>query len=74
MFDLQHARPKESGDEDVKFIGVYPSRPNAEAAVARLRLLRDWPEEFSIDGYELDDDHRTDGFEGSLPLNSRDDG
>jgi hypothetical protein len=65
VFILQHARPKDDGDDDVKFIGVYSSQANAEAAIDRLRLqpgFRNYPNEFHIDPYEPDVDHWIEGF------------
>jgi hypothetical protein len=66
VFILQHERP-ETGDrtEDVKFIGAYSSRASAQLAVDRLRSqpgFRDYPDDFSIDEYEIDKDHWTEGF------------
>ena len=37
VYVLQHVHSLEDGEEDVKFIGVYSSRENAEAAITRLR-------------------------------------
>jgi hypothetical protein len=65
VFVLQHARPKEDGDEDVKLIGVYSSRAAAKAAIARLREkpgFSEYPDDFDLDPYELDVDHWTEGF------------
>ena len=65
VYVLQHARPKEDGDDDVKFIGVYSSQKAAEAAIERLRIqpgFAEYPEEFHLDPYEIDVDHWTEGF------------
>ena len=65
VFVLQHARPRDDGEESVKLIGVYSSRAAAEAAIARLRQqpgFSEWPDEFHLDPYELDVDHWTEGF------------
>ena len=65
VFVLQHARPKEVGEEDVKLIGVYSSRATAEAAIARLREkpgFSGYPDHFHLDPYELDVDHWAEGF------------
>ena len=35
-FVLQHARSDDSGQEDVKLIGVYSSRARAEAAMPAI--------------------------------------
>jgi len=66
VFILQHERP-ETHDrmEDVKFIGAYSSRACAQEAVERLRLqpgFRDYPDDFTIDEYEIDKDHWAEGF------------
>jgi homoserine kinase type II len=79
VYILQHARPKDDGDEDEKLIGVYSSSAAAEAAIERLRTqpgFRDWPSEFHIDPYDLDVDHWTEGFGIPWPpaVSKRDDG
>ena len=53
------------GEEDVKLIGVYSSRGEAERAVERLAIepgFRDHCEGFDIQSYEVDKDHWTEGF------------
>jgi len=66
VFILQHERPEtEDCMEDVKFIGAYSSEASAQAAVERLRIqpgFRDYPDDFTIDEYEVDKDHWTEGF------------
>jgi hypothetical protein len=65
IFVLQHFREREDGVDDVKFIGVYSSRENAQAAEQRLRRVSgfcDEPEGFHIDEYLLDQDHWLEGF------------
>jgi hypothetical protein len=52
-------------DEDLKVIGIYSSESQAEAAIARTRLLkgfRDEPDCFVVSGYTLDVDKWTDGY------------
>ncbi len=74
VFVLQHMHSV-ADDEEVKLVGVYSSRENAESAVARLRDLpgfRDHPQivdygseggdGFVIDEYTLDSDHWAEGF------------
>ena len=59
---LQHENPDM---EDVKVIGLYSSPSSAAAAIERLRVqpgFRDYPDGFSIDAYELDEDHWVEGF------------
>lgn len=64
VFVVQHSY--EDGEhEETKFIGVYASIADAEAAVARLRDLpgfRNHRDAFTINAYQLGQDHWTDGF------------
>jgi hypothetical protein len=49
----------------LKIVGVYATRAEAEDAVSRTRLLPgfcDWPDDFSVDEYELGQDTETAGF------------
>ncbi|HEX6039739.1 DUF7336 domain-containing protein [Longimicrobium sp.] len=65
VYLVQHARPKDEDNEDIKLIGIYSTRERAEAAVARALLqpgFRDWPDEFHIGSIPLDRDHWTEGF------------
>jgi hypothetical protein len=65
VFVLQHVHVREGGVEDVKFIGVYSSRENADAAVARLSGqlgFSDAPDGFHVDEYRVDQDHWVEGF------------
>jgi homoserine kinase type II len=65
VFVLQHVHTFDDGEEDVKMIGVYSSRGQAEAAVERLSTrpgFSDTPEGFEIDPYVLDKDHWTEGY------------
>ncbi len=69
VYVLQHEHDLD-GSSDVKMIGVY--RTERDAAEARNRLskapgFRDHPDGFSIDRYELGQDHWTDGYV-SVPL------
>ena len=62
LFVLLHSLP-ETGR--VKVIGIYSSRALAEAAEERSRLLpgfADEPDGFSIEQYEVDQDHWPRGF------------
>ncbi|NPV90893.1 MAG: hypothetical protein HPY50_08980 [Firmicutes bacterium] len=52
-------------NENVKLIGVYSTKDNAEAAVEKLKPLpgfKDYPDCFCIDEYEIDKDHWTEDF------------
>ncbi len=63
-FILQHEHEWCERD-DVKFIGVYATHFDAEAAIERLRDqpgFRDWPDGFSIGECEIGVDHWTEGF------------
>lgn len=65
VFVLQHQYETEEGEEEGKMIGVYTSREEAFAAIARLRGkpgFAQHPDGFSVDEYELNEDHWTEGF------------
>jgi hypothetical protein len=59
VYVLQHVHSLEDGAEDVKLIGVYSSRTNAQAAIARLSQAPGFsyaPAGFHIDEYQVDKD------------------
>ena len=65
VFVLQHVHSLESGEEDVKFIGVYSSRENAQAAIKRLSQAPGFSEAltgFHIDEYQVDKDQWVEGY------------
>ena len=65
VYVLQHVHSLDDGEEDVKFIGVYSSRENAEAAVTRLRRTPGFCEAangFHIDEYQMDQDQWVEGY------------
>jgi len=65
VFVLQHVHSLDDGGEDVKFIGVYSSRENAQAAVTRLCRapgFSDAPAGFHIDEYQIDKDQWVEGY------------
>jgi hypothetical protein len=65
VFVLQHVHTLEDGTEDVKFIGVYSSREQADAAVARLVRqpgFSEAPEGFHVEEYRVDQDHWVEGY------------
>ncbi len=67
---MQHEHEMPSGENDVKFIGVYASRATAEAACQRLRQqpgFAETPDGFSISRYEIGKDHWTEGFVTLFP-------
>lgn len=69
-FVLQHEH-EWCGRNEVKFIGVYSSHDDAQAAISRLRDqpgFRDWPDGFSINEYEIGIDHWTEGFANMLNI------
>lgn len=62
LFVLLHSLP-ETGK--VKVIGIYSSRELAEAAEVRSRFLpgfADEPDGFTVEQYEVDQDHWPRGF------------
>ena len=65
VYVLQHVHESADGAEDVKLIGVYSSRENAQAAVARLCQaagFSDEPAGFHIDEYGVDHDQWAEGY------------
>ena len=65
VYVLQHVHTFDDGSEDVKFIGVYSSRENAQAAIARLGQapgFADAPAGFHIDEYHVDRDQWAEGY------------
>ena len=64
-FVLWHVRKDDEYGENAKLIGVYSSRDNANAAIARLNGepgFRDHPAGFQISEYPVDKDHWVAGF------------
>lgn len=60
---------EEEGDNP-KILGVYSTRERAEDRVGRARLLpgfRDEPDCFLVDGYELDTDEWSEGYQIVYP-------
>lgn len=70
VFVLTHTNELPSGEEDIKFIGVYSAKENAEKALSRTSLLPgfcDNPTGFYISCYEINKDHWTEGFFTYVP-------
>jgi hypothetical protein len=70
VYVVQHEHSVGDSD-DVKFIGVYSSRAQAEAAVERLTSQPGFaatPDGFHIDAYALDQDHWQEGFVTLAPV------
>jgi hypothetical protein len=65
VYVLQHVHSLDDGGEDVKFIGVYSSRENAQAAITRLSQapgFSEAPAGFHIDEYQVDKDQWVEGY------------
>ncbi len=65
VYVLQHTHEMDDGAEDVKLIGVYSSRENAQAAIERLGRapgFSDAATGFHIDEYQLDQDQWVEGY------------
>jgi len=65
VFVLQHVHTFDDGSEDVKLIGVYSSRENAQRAITRLGLapgFSEAPSGFHIDEYLIDKDQWVEGY------------
>jgi hypothetical protein len=55
----------DDGTEDAKFIGVYSTRENAQAAATRLSKasgFSETPSGFHIDEYQIDKDQWVEGY------------
>ena len=73
VFVVHHSYERDD-IENTCFIGVYATRKSAESAVERLRGqpgFRGYPECFTIEAYELDKDHWTEGFVTLAPIQVR---
>lgn len=65
VYVVQHVHELPGDREDVKFVGVYATQEDAELAVERLKKqpgFRDCPAGFTVDRYEVGQDHWTEGF------------
>jgi hypothetical protein len=65
VYVLQHVHTLEDEEEDVKLIGVYSSRENAQAAIERLSQVPGFSDAlggFHIDEYQLDKDQWVEGY------------
>lgn len=65
VFVLQHVHLMDDDVEDAKFIGVYSSRENAQAAVERLGRAPGFSsarDGFHIDEYRIDQDQWAEGY------------
>ncbi len=65
VYVLQHERELDDDAFEVKFIGVYSSQADADAAIERLIKqpgFKDFPDGFCVDEYSLNQDHWPEGF------------
>lgn len=66
VFVLHHSYDQaKTGEEEAKLIGVYSTREKTQEAIDRLSNqpgFEDFPDYFSIDEYEIDEDNWTEGF------------
>jgi hypothetical protein len=65
VFVLQHVHALDDDDEDVKMIGVYSSREQADAAIERLSIQPGFSDDiggFAVSPYILDEDHWREGY------------
>jgi hypothetical protein len=60
VYEVTHTHEFEDGHEDVKSIGIFSTRANAEIALDRVRDkpgFRDYPDGFDISEHEVDSDY-----------------
>ena len=65
VFLLQHEHQIDATNTDVKIIGIYSTEELAKVTVSRLSHTPGFSEHtygFSIDRYEVDKDHWSEGF------------
>lgn len=65
VYLLQHSYETKDGAEHTKTLGIFSSRESAEKAISEYRVLpgfKEMPDNFFIDGYELDKREWTEGF------------
>jgi hypothetical protein len=66
VYLLWHHYPDVPDDDNAKLLGVYSSREHAQQRVASfyktLPGFEDGRGEFTVDEYEIDQDHWTSGF------------
>ncbi|WDF50969.1 hypothetical protein PQ460_00505 [Paenibacillus sp. KACC 21273] len=73
VFLLQHSY-EVNRVENSKIIGIYSSREIAESIIIKYKKIpgfRNYPNEFFIDGYELDEDNWEEGFVSSFVLDDK---
>jgi hypothetical protein len=67
-FIVTHVYDVPGGLRELKFIGVYSTREEADSAIARARTrpgFADHPGDFIVMPFELDQDYESEGFEKS---------
>jgi hypothetical protein len=65
IYIVEHEHELSEDSSDVKFIGVYLSRPDAEEAVKRALTrpgFKDYPDGFTINETVVGEDHWPEGF------------
>jgi hypothetical protein len=65
MYTVFHVHEFPSGDEDIKFIGVFSSRERAQQAISQLSTkpgFCDAQDGFHIDTYEVDSVQWSEGY------------
>jgi hypothetical protein len=74
VYVLQHEHDLDGDATDVKMVGVYATEADALAAQERMSAapgFRDHREGFSVDAYEVGQDHWQDGFQTKRSRTSR---
>jgi hypothetical protein len=70
VFLVSHTLELSDGEEELKIIGIYASRADANLAVERMSSqpgFSDHLDGFSISEYELGKDHWVGGFDFVIP-------
>ncbi|MFE7798671.1 SPOR domain-containing protein [Nocardia sp. NPDC057440] len=68
VFLLEHVYRTGDDIDERKRVGIYASKEDAQNAIDRLRVqpgFSDYPDCFVIQGYEIDRDYWTEGYDDS---------
>ncbi|MBP3208137.1 MAG: hypothetical protein J6M21_07780 [Campylobacter sp.] len=69
IYALWHTHILENGDEDIKFLGFFSKKEKALKAIERYKILpgfKEFPNQFDLCQYELNECHWKEGFTTSF--------
>jgi hypothetical protein len=65
VYLLYHSHDSAEGDDNYKLLGIFSTEKKAQDAIDSFRLkpgFVDYPDDFSIDKYEIDKAYWSEGF------------